>query len=96
MYLADARADLAEIFHYVSTESGSSATGYDYVEKIDAHCRHLAGLPGKLGTPRPELRPDIRSVPHKAHVISFRYLDDRIEIVGVVSARRDLEQLFGS
>jgi len=94
VYLADARADLAEIFHYIRSESGSSDIAYAYIEKIDEHCRHLAGLPGTLGTARPELRPDLRSVSHQAHVIFFRYVEERIEVVSVVSAHRDLARLF--
>ena len=51
-------------------------------------------LPGTLGTARPELRPDIRSMPYGGYVIFFRYADGRLEIVNVLSASRDIGQNF--
>lgn len=54
----------------------------------------LAALAGTLGTPRPELLPDIRSIAHQGYVVFFRYLGDRIEIVNVLEGHRDIDGHF--
>ena len=72
--LPSAKADLIEILDYVARESGSLGTGQRFVAALRAQCRRLAELPGTLGRPRPELRPDIRSFPFRGYVIFFRYV----------------------
>jgi plasmid stabilization system protein ParE len=57
-------------------------------------CRDLAALPGTLGRPRPELRPDIRSFPHKGYVILFRYVADTFEVANIIEGHRDIEALY--
>jgi toxin ParE1/3/4 len=57
-------------------------------------CRKLASLPGTLGRPRPELRPDIRSFPFKGYMIFFRYKDDMFEVVNVLEGHRDVIAYF--
>jgi plasmid stabilization system protein ParE len=46
VYLAAARSDLLIILETVTEISGSLQTGRRYVDRIRAHCRKLAGLPG--------------------------------------------------
>jgi toxin ParE1/3/4 len=63
-------------------------------------CEHLATLTGLLGRARPELRPDIRSIPFKSYLIFFRYLPsdidrDIFEVVNLVESHRDLVAYFG-
>ena len=96
VFLADARDDLGEISEYIARESGSTAIAFSFVEKIVEHCSRLASLPGTLGTARPELRPDLRSISHQAYVIFFRYVEDRVEIVSVVNGQRDYARQFDS
>ncbi|MGD9471722.1 MAG: type II toxin-antitoxin system RelE/ParE family toxin [Novosphingobium sp.] len=93
-YLTSARDDLADILRHIARESGDIAIGQGFVVKLMARCEHLAGLPGILGTHRPELRPDIRSMPHQGYVIFFRYEDERVEIVNILNGRRDVDQHF--
>ncbi len=94
VYLTSARNDLADILRHIARESGDITVGQGFVEKLMARCDHLAGLPGILGTHRPELRPDIRSLPHQSYVIFFRYEDERVEIVNILNGRRDVDHHF--
>ncbi|WP_313808065.1 type II toxin-antitoxin system RelE/ParE family toxin [Sphingobium sp.] len=94
VYLTSARNDLAGILRHIAVESGDLAVAQTFVEKLMARCEHLADLPGTLGTYRPELRPDIRSLTHQGYVIFFRYGEDSLEIVNVLNGRLDIERHF--
>jgi plasmid stabilization system protein ParE len=48
-----------------------------------------------MGRTRADLRPDLRSHPHKSYVIFFRYEGDVLEIVRVIESQRDIPPLFG-
>jgi plasmid stabilization system protein ParE len=56
---------------YITDTSGSVAAGEAFVKKLRAQCHKLAAIEGTIGRARPELRPDIRSVPYKNYVIFF-------------------------
>jgi plasmid stabilization system protein ParE len=94
VYLAAARSDLLIILETVTEISGSLQTGRRYVDRIRAHCRKLAGLPGLIGRPRPELPHGIRSSACGSHVVYFRYVGDTVEVVSVLHARRDVTAAF--
>jgi toxin ParE1/3/4 len=94
VYLASARRDFADILEYITRESGSLAIGRGFVDLLRMQCRKLASLPGILGPPRPELRPDIRSFPFKGYVIFFRYEGDLFEAVNVLEGHRDIIGYF--
>ena len=94
VYLTSARSDLADILRDIARESGNVAVGQAFAEKLMARCEYLAGLPGILGTYRPELRPDIRSQPYRGYVIFFRYEGERVEIVNILNGRRDIGHYF--
>lgn len=94
VYLTSARNDLADILRYIAQESRDIAIGQAFVAKLMARCDHLAGLTGILGSHRPELRDDIRSLPHQGYVIFFRYDADRVEIVNILHGRRDIDHHF--
>ncbi|MFC6026323.1 MULTISPECIES: type II toxin-antitoxin system RelE/ParE family toxin [Methylobacterium] len=49
-----------------------------------------------MGRPRPDLRPDIRSFPHRNYVIYFRVRDDVLEVINILHSRRDLADRFAS
>lgn len=93
-YTTAARDDLIAIALYIADESGSVETADAFVKKLEQRCERLAGLPGMLGTPRPELRRDIRSIAQNAYVIFFRYEGACVEVVNVLSAQRDLARYF--
>ena len=46
-----------------------------------------------IGRARPEIRADLRSFPYGAYLILFRALEDGVEIVRVVHAARNLDDL---
>lgn len=92
--LQSAADDLVETLDFVSRQSGSLATGRRFVQALRMRCVELAGLPGTMGRPRPELRSDIRSVAFKGYVIFFRYSDGAFEVVNIIHGHRDIERLF--
>ena len=100
VYQAAALRDLAEIAAYIERESGSRATANAFIEKITDYCEHIASLPGLMGRPRPELRPDYRSITLGSYVIFLRYADEEgplshLYVGNVVHGSRDLDAYFG-
>lgn len=87
-----AQRDLDDIQLYVEELSGDERDANRVIDRLLDRCGRLAELPGALGRPRPDLRPGFRSFPERGYVIFFRYLDDdAIEIVNVLSAKRDTD-----
>lgn len=94
IYLNAAKDDLRDILRYISQESGNAVAARNFVTLLQDKCLHLASLPGTLGTSRPELREDLRSTRCRGYVIFFRYGADRLEIVNVLHASRDILTYF--
>lgn len=94
IYLESAERDLFQILAYVAEGSGNVDTALRFVNELQNQCRKLASLPGTLGRPRPELRPDIRSFPVKGYIIFFRYREDAVEVVNVLAGLRDIDGYF--
>lgn len=94
VYLDAARDDLIDTFRYIAYQSGSIAIADAFVAQLREKVRRLADLPGTLGTPRPELRPDLRSTPCHGYAIFFRYRPDTLEVVSVFHASRDVIVYF--
>ncbi len=90
VYLLSAQDDLNDIYRYIARESKSRAIGEAFIHSLRQQCRRLASLPGSLGKPRPELRPDIRSFAFKGYVIFFRYEGERFEVVNILEGHRDI------
>lgn len=82
--------DLDTILAYLALETGDVETAISFTDKVKRRCARLADLPGTLGTARPDVRADLRSIPHRGYVIFFRYTDDAVEIVNVLHASRDV------
>lgn len=82
--------DLDSILTYLARETGDVETAIEFTDHLKRRCARLADLPGTLGTARPDVRADLRSVPHKGYVIFFRYTNDAVEIVNVLHASRDV------
>jgi toxin ParE1/3/4 len=61
VYREAARRDIADIAAFIEQESKDRAVAEAFVDKLTGYCEHLAGLPGLMGRPRPELSPDYRS-----------------------------------
>ena len=95
-YTDAANADLREIALYIAEQSASRQIAEAFTGRLRAQCRKLAELPGTIGTPRPELRADMRSLPYQNYVIFFRYRDAIVEIVNVLESHRDVDGYFGN
>ncbi|MFY7962924.1 MAG: type II toxin-antitoxin system RelE/ParE family toxin [Elsteraceae bacterium] len=89
-----ALADLDGILRFIASEGGDYEAARRFVDGLAEKCAKLASLPGTLGRPRPELRPDIRSFPVKGYIIFFRYREDAVEVVNVLAGLRDIEGYF--
>ena len=94
-----ANADLVAIALHIEEESANLETAERLVERIIAKCQALAGLSSVMGRPRPELLPDMRSVPFGNYLIFLRYtpsveVRDRLEIVNILHASRDIGAVF--
>lgn len=94
-YTATARSDLGEIYRYIRKRSGSGETARRFVHELRAKCAQLAAAPIQMGRVRADLRPDLRSHPHKAYVIFFRYEGGVLEVVRLTETHRDIPPLFG-
>jgi toxin ParE1/3/4 len=86
----EAEQDLIEIYLHISRDNPTAAE--KLVRAIDAKCEWLSRMP-MMGRARPELRPDLRSFPHGAYLILYRPIDGGAEIVRVVHAARNLDDL---
>ncbi len=94
IFLASVRHDLLAIFVSIADASGSVSVAQAFVRELRAKCHKLASLDATLGRARPELRADIRSFPYKNHVIFFRYVGERFEVVNILEGHRDVEAFF--
>ncbi|EGF89597.1 plasmid stabilization system family protein [Asticcacaulis biprosthecium C19] len=93
-YLRQAEQDLFDIFDYIATESGQVRIAAAFTEALVDRCDSLAFLPGKLGHPRDDLAPGLRSLSHKTYLIFFQYVEDVIEIVTIIHGMRDIDAML--
>lgn len=79
---------------YIATESRHLSSERRFITAIRQQCSKLAGLPTMIGRPRPELQPDLRSVPFRGYIIFFRYERNTFEVVSVLEGHRDIDAFF--
>jgi toxin ParE1/3/4 len=94
VYLTSARRDIDSIFDFIAHENNDTAMAERHIEQIDAQCRRLALSPIVLGRPRNDLRQGLRSFPFKSLLIFFFCLPDKLQIVNIINAARDIDALF--
>ena len=82
-----AKNDLIDIFKYGLRQWGQ-AQSESYLSIIKNQFWSLTRQP-LMGNERPELLPDIRSLPIESHTLFYRVTADRIEIVRVLHGRQD-------
>lgn len=87
---AQAEDDLLEIWDYIARDSDRTADRF--LDRLHEKFGALARNP-HTGRARPELRADLRSFPYGAYLILYRMIDDGVEIVRVVHAARNLDDL---
>ena len=87
----EASADLEEITDYflnVSVEAGDR-----FVKEFDRKCLYLTQFP-YIGKRYAELASDLRGLRLERYIIFYRVYSDRLSIVRIVNASRDLKGLF--
>lgn len=82
-----AKHDLIDIFQYGLHRWGR-AQSESYLANIQNQFWSLTQQP-RMGTERPELLPDIRSLSIESHVLFYRIAAQRIEILRVLHSRQD-------
>ena len=93
-FSAAAKDDLDSIAEYIARKSGIRTVAERFARELRDKCRELARAPIRMGRSRTELRPDLRSHPHKNYVIFFRYVGDVLEVVNVLEGHRDVVAFF--
>ncbi len=86
-----ARQDLIDIWRHVGRDDPAAADRL--LDRIDAHCAHLADHP-EMGPERADIRLGLRYLVIARYVILYRTVEGGVEIVRVVHGARDLPNLF--
>ncbi|MUL35559.1 type II toxin-antitoxin system RelE/ParE family toxin [Gloeocapsopsis dulcis] len=82
--------EIADYFFATSLEAGER-----FFREFNRKCQQLVAFPNS-GKSYLEIRTDLRGLPLEGYIIFYRVLDDGIEILRVVSGRRNLPSLFES
>ncbi|MDH5736867.1 MAG: type II toxin-antitoxin system RelE/ParE family toxin [Gammaproteobacteria bacterium] len=82
-----AKADLKDIYQYGLRQWGQAQSNR-YLDNIKEYLWTLTEQP-LIGTERPELLPDIRSLPIESHTLFYRVAIDTVEIIRVLHGRQD-------
>jgi toxin ParE1/3/4 len=82
-----AKHDLKEIYQYGLRQWGQSQSE-SYLSTIKKQFWLLNQQP-LMGTERPELLPDTRSLPIKSHTLFYRVTANKVEIIRVLHGRQD-------
>ncbi|MBD1931961.1 MULTISPECIES: type II toxin-antitoxin system RelE/ParE family toxin [Cyanophyceae] len=86
-----ASRDLSEIADYFAETSIEA--GEQFFREFNRKCQQLVSFPNS-GKSYAKVRTDLRGLPLEGYIIFYRVLDDGIEILRVVSGRRNLPSLF--
>ncbi len=87
VFAARAARDLDKIVSFISQTNASVA--FRVLSEIEGACLRLALHP-RMGRPRPELAPRLRSFPVVSWVLFYRPLRDGIAIIRVLHKARDV------
>jgi toxin ParE1/3/4 len=86
-----ASRDLNEIADYFA--ENSLEAGEQFFRAFNRKCQQLVTFPNS-GKSYAAIRPDLRGLSLESYVIFYRILDDGVEILRVVSGRRNFPSLF--
>jgi toxin ParE1/3/4 len=86
-----ASQDLNKIADYFA--ENSLEAGEKFFRAFNRKCQQLVAFPNS-GKSYEAIRPGLRGLSLEGYVVFYRLLDDGIEILRVVSGRRDLPTLF--
>ncbi len=88
-----AEKDLDELFDYTHNRH-SFSTAVDYLNALENVLLDIVAFP-EMGKTRDEIKPELRSLAFKEHVIFYRILPRRkIRVVRVLHASRDIPNFF--
>jgi toxin ParE1/3/4 len=82
-----AKNDLKDIYHY-GLQHWGQAQSESYLSMIKNQFWLLTQQP-LMGTERPELLPNIRSLPIESHTLFYRVNHNGVEIIRVLHGRQD-------
>jgi toxin ParE1/3/4 len=80
--------DIADYFFENSVEAGER-----FFQSFNRKCQQLVAFPNS-GKSYESIRPGLRGLSFEKYIIFYRILEDGIEILRVVSGRRDFPSLF--
>lgn len=86
--------DLESILRYITLQSGSEATGTGFVLRLTDKCADLAAAEFELGRLRPELGPELRTLPFGNYILFFRYREGWLEVLNILEGHRDMDAQF--
>ncbi|MBD2002201.1 MULTISPECIES: type II toxin-antitoxin system RelE/ParE family toxin [Cyanophyceae] len=87
----EANQDLDEISNYFL--ACNLEAGERWFQAFNERCKQLVRFP-EMGRGYPQIRSYLRGLPLEGFIIFYRVKDDVIEIMRVVSGRRNLGSLF--
>jgi toxin ParE1/3/4 len=97
LFTPTALTDLVTIQDYITCSSRQITVAEHFISKLTDYCQHLATLPGLMGSARPELMPNLRSVVYGNYVLFLRYPDDTLlEIIHIIEGHRDINAFFAN
>jgi toxin ParE1/3/4 len=86
-----ASRDLNEIADYFA--NNNLEAGEEFFQAFNRKCQQLVAFPNS-GKSYANIRADLRGLSVAGYIVFYRLLDDGIEILRVVSGRRNLQDLF--
>lgn len=87
-----AQLDIIEIWEYIAEDSVAAADRW--VDELNDRFALWATQP-RMGRPRDELEPGLRSLAFGQYVVFFESLAGGIDVVRVLHGSRDIDRLFG-
>lgn len=90
--LENAESDLLDIWFYIADDNPQAADRV--LSSIHERCLLLANN-SKLGTARPDIRPDLRCFVVGSYLLLYREAETGIEIVRVLHGARNINAIFG-
>lgn len=88
---SEAEESRIEIWLHVARDSPEAADRL--LERVDEKCRLYATQP-EMGSPRPDLGPQVRCFPVGNHVVVYRPIPDGIVVLLVIHGARDIPSAF--
>jgi len=83
-----AALDILDVWDHIADDDMAAADRW--VDELDTAFSRLATQP-LMGRSRPELAPDLRSLPFRRYVIFYIPLPDGIDVVRVLHSARDVD-----